>query len=86
MKQLNLNIVYSGDLRGSNTGQQQADGSYVTKLSIAPQATMAELLDEFHQQTGLNKTHAFWGGAPPNRRKVDIPYHYRVNGPIIMTR
>ncbi len=79
VKQLNLNIIYSGNLNGKNTGQQQKDGSYLTKISIAPQATMTELLNEFHQQTGLNKTHAFWGGVPPNRRKIDIPYHYRVN-------
>ncbi len=71
--------MYHGNLQGKNRGQQQADGSYLTKVSITPQATIADLLNEFHKKTGLNKTHAFWGGAPPNRRKIDIPYRYRVN-------
>ncbi len=83
VKNIQLTVIYSGDLVGSNTGVKQKDGSYATKMLISSQATMAELLDAFHQQTGLAKTHTFWGGAPPNRRATEIPYDHIVNGQMV---
>ncbi len=83
VKNIQLTVLYSGDLTGSNTGVKQEDGTYLTKITIPSQATMAELLDAFHQQTGLSKTHTFWGGAPPNRRATEIPYNHRVNGKMV---
>ncbi len=80
---IQLTIIYEGELVGEHTGIEQDNDSYMTKLTISSQATIAELIDAFHKQTGLAKTNTFGYGAPPNRQTTEIPYWHRVNGQVV---
>ncbi len=60
MENITLNVIYYGDLEDKNSNIKQEDGSCLTTINISAQATIAEFLDIFFQQTGVKRRHTFW--------------------------
>ncbi len=76
-----VTVKYAGgDIKKENVGSKQEDGSYLIKVNISPRASIGQFIDKFHQQTGLAKSHTFWGGSPDNRHSTEVACSHVVNG------
>ncbi len=60
MEKITLNVIYYGDLDDKNSNIKREDGSCLTTINISAQATIADFLDVFFQQTGVKRKHTFW--------------------------
>ncbi len=76
MENITLNVSYYMADEDENKKQ--------TTLSISAQATIAEFLDVFFQQTGEKRTYKYWTWTDDNKRQeVEIPYMCEINGIIV---
>ncbi len=84
INQMTVTVKYGGrDIKKENVGSKQEDGSYLIRVNISPRASIGQFIDKFHQQTGLAKSHTFWGGSPDNRHSTEVACYHLVNGKFV---